>query len=65
MRGNVEQSWQNRQKAIKVAIRLKYSILADNEINVVLDEERKKFYKSVQLGQLPAPLDTKKIIDGK
>lgn len=65
MRGNVEQSWANRQKAIRAAIRLKYSIRADNELNVVLDEERKKFFKSVQQGQLPAPLDTKKLIDGK
>lgn len=65
MRGNIEQTWQNRQKAIRAAVRLKYAIMADNELNVLLDEERTKFFKSVQQGQLPAPIDTKKIIDGK
>lgn len=64
-RGNIEQGWANRIKAIRAAIRLKYSIMADNELNEVIDEERKKYNKAVLSGQLPAPLDTKKIVDGK
>jgi predicted DNA-binding transcriptional regulator AlpA len=63
MRGNIEQAWQNRRKVVSAAIRLKYSLLADNELNAVLDVERKKFYKKVQQGQLPAPLDTSKVLD--
>lgn len=53
----VEQAWANRQRVIRAAIRLKYAILADNEINEVLGEEKKKFYKSVMRGELPAALD--------
>jgi hypothetical protein len=60
VRGNVEQAWVNRRKVISAAIRLRYAIEADNEINRVLDEERKKFNKEVLQGRLPAPLDTKK-----
>lgn len=65
MKGNIEQAWANRLKVIRAAIRLKYSIEADNALNLAIDEEKKKFFKSVQQGQLPTPLDTKKIIDGK
>jgi hypothetical protein len=65
MRGNIEQAWANRLKVIRAAIRLKHSIEADEELNQRIDEEKKRFFKSVQQGQLPAPLDTKKIIDGK
>lgn len=55
-RGSIEQAWVNRVKVLRAAIRLKYSILADNELNEVIDAERKKFYKSVQNGQLPTPI---------
>ena len=61
MKGTVEQAWKNRLKVIRAAIRLKYSIDADNELNRVMDEEKKKFYKSVQMGRLPEALDMKKV----
>jgi hypothetical protein len=63
MRGNVEQAWANRVKALRAAIRLKYSIMADNELNRRVDEEYKKFYKAVQEGKMLPPLDPKKAID--
>ncbi len=61
MRGNAEQAWLNRLKVIRAAIRLKHSVAADNELNLVLDEEKKKFFKAVMQGRLPAPLDLKKL----
>jgi hypothetical protein len=48
-------------KVIRTAIRLKHALAADNELNVVIDAERKKFYKAVQQGQLPAALDPAKV----
>jgi hypothetical protein len=61
MKGEIEQQLANRLKVLRAAIRLKHSIAADEELNRVLDEERKKFLKQVQLGKLPAPLDTGKL----
>lgn len=63
-RDKVLQGWANRQKVIKAAVRLKYSLLADNELNEILQDEAKKYFKSVQQGQLPEPLDLKKVIGG-
>jgi hypothetical protein len=63
MRGNVEQAWANRVKVLRAAIRLKHSIAADEELNLRLDEEKKKFYKQVQQGVLPKTLDTGKVLD--
>lgn len=57
MRGSIEQAWANRVKVLRAAIRLKYSLLADNELNAMLDEEKKKFHKFVQQGQLPKPIE--------
>ena len=57
MRGNIEQAWVNRLKILRTAIRLKYAIDADNALNVIIDAERKAFYKEVQQGRLPKPLD--------
>jgi len=53
MRTQVEQAWANRLKAIRTAIRLKHSIAADNELNAVVEKERKEFMASVLKGQLP------------
>lgn len=64
MKGRIEQAWANRLKVIRAAIRLKYALEADNALNALIDEERKKFFKQVQQGQLPAPLDPKKVIGG-
>jgi hypothetical protein len=65
MRGNVEQAWANRVKALRAAIRLKYSIMADNELNMRIDQEYKRFYKAVQEGKMLPPLDPKKVIDAE
>jgi hypothetical protein len=65
MRGSVEQAWANRVKALRAAIRLKYSIMADNELNQRIDQEHKKFYKAVQEGKMLPPLDPKKVIDAE
>ena len=63
-RDKVLQGWANRLKVIRAAVRLKYSLLADNELNEIIDAESKKYFKSVQQGQLPEPLDPKKVIGG-
>ena len=60
-RVKIEQDWANRAKIIRAAIRLKYSIMADNEINDTLKGELIKFEAAVQRGELPAPIDTKVI----
>ena len=69
MRSRIDQEWFNRVKVMRAAIRLKYSIMADNELNTRLDEERKAFYKAIQQGKLPRVLDTqahiKKTVDEK
>ena len=61
-RGNIDQAWVNRQKVIRAAVRLKYSIDADNRLNEILDEEYKKFYKAVQDGKILPPFDPEKAI---
>jgi hypothetical protein len=63
-RDKVLQGWANRLKVIRAAVRLKYSLMADNELNEIIEAEAKKYFKSVQQGQLPEPLDLKKIVDG-
>ena len=59
-RGSIDQAWVNRQKVIKAAVRLKYSIDADNRLNELIDEEYKKFYKAVQDGKMLPPFDPEK-----
>ena len=63
MRTRVEQEWANRAKVIRNAVRLKYSLMADNELNHLLDEQRKLYMKSVLKGELPKALDVKKLLD--
>ena len=65
MRGNVDQAWANRLKVLRAAVRLKYSLLADNELNWRRDEEYKRFYKAVQDGKMLPPLDPKKALDAE
>jgi hypothetical protein len=61
-RGHIDQSWANRQKVIRAAVRLKFSIDADNRLNEIIDEEYKKFYKSVQQGKMLPPFDPEKTL---
>ena len=64
MKGRVEQEWANRVKILRAAIRLKYSLLADNELNERVEEEKKKFDRAVHDGKLLAPLDPKRVLNG-
>lgn len=64
-RDKVLQGWANRQKVIRAAIRLKYALLADNEINETIDAEAKAYFKDVQEKRLPVPVDLRKLVDGK
>ncbi len=61
-RSPIDQAWVNRQKVIKAAVRLKYSIDADNKLNEVIEEEYKKFYKAVQEGRMLPPFDPEKTL---
>jgi hypothetical protein len=53
MRTEIQQLWHERAKSIRTAIRLKYSLMADAEINTLIDAERIKFFKLVQKGKRP------------
>lgn len=64
MKGKVELAWQERAKVLRSAVRLKYSLLADREINERIDTEKQKFDRAVQNGRLPAPLDPKMVLNG-
>ncbi|PYM89368.1 MAG: hypothetical protein DME04_26485 [Candidatus Rokuibacteriota bacterium] len=64
LRVRLEMEWANRAKALRTLIRLKHSIAADNEINEVLAVEQKKFWKSIQLGHSPEPLNVQKALGG-
>ncbi len=62
MKGTAEQEWANRAKTIRAAVRLKYSLLADGEINRIMDDEKKKYFKQIMKGVLPAPLSLGKVL---
>ena len=61
-RDKVDQARANLLKTIRTAIRLKYSLMADEELNDVLPEAEKKFNAAVMRGQLPDPVDIKKVL---
>lgn len=52
----VDQKRANALKTIRAAIRLKYSIMADNELNEKLPAFEKEFNKRVHDGELLDPL---------
>jgi hypothetical protein len=64
MRGHIEQALADRIKVLRSAVRLKHSIAADRELNILLDAERKKFFKSVQQGKLPEAINVEKVFSG-
>lgn len=64
-RDNIDQARANMLKTIRTAVRLKHSIAADEELNDVLPRAEAKFFKQIQAGEMPDPLDIKKLIDGK
>ncbi len=63
-KGKIEQEWADRCKVMRTAIRLKHSLLADHEIAVALEEDRKLFWRATQTGRVPGPIDIKKVLGG-
>jgi hypothetical protein len=49
-------------KTIRTAVRLRYSIAADEELNEVLPRAEAKFNAAVLRGEVPAALDIKKAL---
>lgn len=56
-RGKIEQELANRVKIARALTRLKHAIAADNELNEKLDDAKKRFFKKVQQGKLPAAVN--------
>jgi predicted phage-related endonuclease len=48
-------------KTLRTAIRLKYSLLADDELNEMLPKAEAAFNAAVLKGELPPPLDLKSL----
>ena len=55
-RSRIDQEWFKRRKVLIAAIRLKYALLAEDEINETLEAEQQEFYRLVGRGKLPAAL---------
>lgn len=62
-RTEIEQARADLLKVARASIRLKYSLLADQEINDRLPELEAEFNRRVAKGQLPAPSTLRKWID--
>ena len=62
-RDKVDQARANMLKTIRTAVRLKHALAADDELNDVLPAAEIEFNRSVQLGELPDPLDILKALD--
>jgi len=60
----LEQHWANVKKAVRAAIRLKYQLLADEEINRVLPDVQAEFAKTLVEGR-PFELDTDALLRGE
>ena len=61
-KGSTDQARANMLKTIRAAVRLRYSIAADEELNRVLPEAEKKFNAAVLDGKVPAAIDIKKAL---
>ncbi len=53
---DIEQARRNALKVVRTAVRLRYSIEADNELNEKIDEAGRVFDAAVARGELPDPL---------
>lgn len=62
MRNKVDQAWQDRAKILRASIRMKHSLAADAEINVKVDDEKKRFYKAAQHGRLLSPTSIEQVV---
>jgi len=56
-----EQDWANIKNAVRTAIRLKYRIMADEEINAVLPKVQDDYAKAL-LERRPFELDTEVLL---
>lgn len=63
MRDKVDQKRANALKTIRAAIRLKYSIMADEELNVRLPAFESEFNRRANEGELLDPLSLMKALD--
>lgn len=61
-RDKVDQARANALKTIRTAVRLKHSLMADEELNTVLPAFEKKFNDAVLNDELPEPLSIAKTI---
>ena len=61
-RDKIEHEWFKRRKVLVAAVRLKYALLAEDELNDLVEEEQKKFYQLVAKGKLPAALPPKSTV---
>jgi hypothetical protein len=62
-RDKVDQARADLLKTVRTAVRLKHSLAADRELNEVLPEAERKFNAAIMKGELPSPLDVKKLMD--
>ncbi len=60
---DIEMQRQRVQKITRAMLRLKYSLMADEEINNVLPDTLTAFDTSVQLGLLPELRDIAKLLE--
>lgn len=61
-RDKVDQARANMLKTVRTAVRLAHSIQADNELNELLPKAERIFNAAVMKGELPDPLDIKKLL---
>ena len=50
-------------KTVRAMVRLKYSLMADRELNDVLPEAERRFDTAVNRGRLPEVLEIKKAVE--
>jgi hypothetical protein len=61
-KAEAEQARANTLKIIRAAVRLKHSINADNELNVVLPEAEMRFDSAIQRGRIPSSIEIKRAV---
>ena len=59
----VMQGWVNRKKSIRSAVRLKYSLMADEELKARIPAEQRYYFKRAQEGVLLAPIHIDAMLD--
>ena len=62
-RTEIEQARANLLKVARSAIRLKYSIMADEALNRTLPDLEKEFTDAIHRGELPDPVQLRDFLD--